>query len=408
MDHLLSDLGRAFGRLKQAWLALGLGLKPILGPAGFKLLWPFKSSKPVKSRCRRPLKVVLDPSKGTAAGRGGLRLSARRRKPAPATGSVLDSTLMPAATGSEIAQFSDVGIGSSTLEASAPTVRDVGIGSSTLEASAPTVRDVCFKYEGSVSRADSSVRNFSPSAPTVSLPVSLPVHFYNRKHKVKRASNLDLGKFAGDLFSIAPGAVPLVGEQSSVSGGSSGLFSAFESSGFSGSKEVSCLLAPAVEANKSLAHSSPAKGMLRRGFLMPRPCGGARRSPEPVSLSEVGESSERSNLLGEAFTLPWNISEAGVEVEDGVSGANGYPEAVADALAIAPFLGVSCGGDEQGFLDLMCDIEEGHKREGMFADDGGSVVKSKGWRERKNLECSLNFDVGSIGSSRVKNRSLRV
>jgi hypothetical protein len=158
-----------------------------------------------------------------------------------------------------------------------------------------------------------------------------------------------------------------------------------------------------------LAHSSPAKGMLRRGFLMPRPCGGVpRRSPEPVSLSEVGESSERSNLFGEAFTLPWNMSEAGVEVEDGVSGANGYPEPVADALAIAPFLGVSCGGNEQGFLDLMCDIEEGHKREGMFADDGGSVVKSKGWRERKNLECSLIFDVGSIGSSRVKNRSLRV
>jgi hypothetical protein len=72
------------------------------------------------------------------------------------------------------------------------------------------------------------------------------------------------------------------------------------------------------------------------------------------------------------------------------------------------FLGISYGGDEKGFLDLLCDIEEGHKREGMFADEGGSVVKSKGWRERKNLECSLNFDVGSIGSSRVKNRSLRV
>jgi hypothetical protein len=72
------------------------------------------------------------------------------------------------------------------------------------------------------------------------------------------------------------------------------------------------------------------------------------------------------------------------------------------------FLGISYGGDEKGFLDLLSDIEEGHKREGVFADERGSVLKSKGWRERKNLECSLNFDVGSIGSSRVKNRSLRV
>jgi hypothetical protein len=252
---------------------------------------------------------------------------------------------MPAATGSKIAQFSDVGIGSSTVSGADPDLGGSLFAPS--EAFAPTVRDVCFKYEGSVSRADTSVRNLSPSAPTVSLPVagspqkvSLLVHFYNRKHKVKRASNLDLGQFAGDLFSIAPGAVPLVGDQSSVSGGSSGLFSAFESSGFSGSKEVSGLLAPAVEANKSLVHSSPAKGMLRRGFLMPRPYGGVPcRSPEPVSLSKVGESSERSNLLGEVFALPWNISEAGVEVEDGVSRANGYPEAVADALAITPFLG---------------------------------------------------------------------
>jgi hypothetical protein len=96
--------------------------------------------------------------------------------------------------------------------------------------------------------------------------------------------------------------------------------------------------------------------------------------------------------------------EVEVEVEDGVMGANGYPEAVADALAKAPFLGISCGGDEKGFFDPLSDIDEGHKREGVFVE-GGSVLKSNGWRERKNLECSLNFDVGSIGSSRVKNRT---
>jgi hypothetical protein len=407
VDLFFSELGRAFGRLKKAWLTVGLGVKPSLGPSGFKMPRPFKIMKPFKPRFLRPWKDILDPNKGAVTGRGGHRLSARRRKPAPATGSEpLDTTLMPApapATGSEP-------LGSSTVTGADPVLGGCPFAPS--EESAPSVRNDFFKFEESVSLADggTSVRILSPSAPTVrNLPVAGSsqkptklVHFYNRKYKVKRASKLDLGQFAGDLISIAPGAVPLAGDRSSASGGSSGLFSAFESSGLSGSKEVGGLLAPAVEAGSSLVHSSPAKGMLRRGFLMPRPCGGvSRRSSEPVCLSEAGESSERSKV-------PWNISEFGVEDEDGVLGANGYPEAVVDALAIAPFLGISYGGDEEGFLDLLCDIEEGHKREGVFADEGGSVLKSKGWRERKNLECSLNFDVGSIGSSRVKNRSLRV
>jgi hypothetical protein len=68
----------------------------------------------------------------------------------------------------------------------------------------------------------------------------------------------------------------------------------------------------------------------------------------------------------------WHISE------DGVLEANGYPEAVADALAITPLLGITCGENEKGFLDLLSDIKEGHKREGVFVDEGGSILKSKG------------------------------
>jgi hypothetical protein len=328
------------------------------------------------------------------------------------------------ATGSEIAQFSDVGLGSPTVSGADLVLGGCLTPFAPSEAIAPTMRNDFFKYEGSVSLADvgTSVRNLPAlSPPTASTARNLPaagspqkltklLHFYNRKHKVKRASKMDIGKFAGDLISIAPGAVSLVGDQSSVFGGSSGLFSAFESSSFTGSKEVGFLMAPAAEADTSLVHSSLAKGMLRQGFLKSRPCGGvSRRSPEPVCLSEAGESSERRKVLGEVFEMPWNISEVGVEVEDGVLGANGYPEVVANALAIAPFLGISCGEDEKGFFDLLSDIDEGHKREGVFAEEGGSVLKSKGWRKRKNLECFLNFDVGSIGSSRVKNRScLRV
>jgi hypothetical protein len=49
VDHFFSDLGWAFGRLKKGWLALGLGLglKPILGPSGFKMPKPFKAFKPL-------------------------------------------------------------------------------------------------------------------------------------------------------------------------------------------------------------------------------------------------------------------------------------------------------------------------------------------------------------------------
>jgi hypothetical protein len=164
VDHFFSDLGRAFGRMKKGWLALGLGLKPILGPSGFKMPKPFKAFKPFKSRFMRPLKAILDPSKGADAVRGGHRLSARRRKPLKATTTQpLDrSTLMSApATSSEIAQFSDVGLGSPTVSGADPVLGGCLIPFAPSEATAPTVRNDFFKYEGSVSLADvgTSVRN---------------------------------------------------------------------------------------------------------------------------------------------------------------------------------------------------------------------------------------------------------
>jgi hypothetical protein len=79
---------------------------------------------------------------------------------------------------------------------------------------------------------------------------------------------------------------------------------------------------------------------------------------------------------------------------------DGYSEAVVSSLEIAQALGISFGDNKKRFLDLMSVIEEGQHRV-----DGGSVLKPKGWRELKNLECSLNFDVGGIGSSRGKNKA---
>ena len=94
-----------------------------------------------------------------------------------------------------------------------------------------------------------------------------------------------------------------------------------------------------------------------------------------MTISEVGDTSEKRDLI------------------------NGYSEAVVSSLEIAQALGISFGDNKKRFLDLMSEIEEGQHRV-----DGGSVLKPKGWRELKNLECSLNFDVGSIGSSRGKNK----
>jgi hypothetical protein len=105
----------------------------------------------------------------------------------------------------------------------------------------------------------------------------------------------------------------------------------------------------------------------------------------PVNNSETGSSSERITL----------DSETGA-----VAGADRYSEVVVRSTAVAPALGITFGGDEKRFMDLLSSIEEERHRE-----DGGSVSRPKGWRERKNLECSLNFDVGGIGSSRGKNRA---
>jgi hypothetical protein len=270
------------------------------------------------------------------------------------------------------------------------------------------------RYEGSVSLSDEDLFLRSRSEADIPQKSSKPLYFYNRKHKVKRASKMDLGLLEGELISVAPGAVPLADNQCSVSGGSSGLFSAFEPIGLTGSKEEGSLMASAIEADTVLGSPScqdlgsffSGKGSSAAGLSQASSLWrGSRRSPLPVSLSEAGECSERGNLLEDVFALPWNISE--VESED--VGAKGYSEGVVSAMAIAPILGMSFGGDEKRVMDLLSDIEEGQHREGVVEEYGSSVLKPKGWRERKNLECSLNFDVGDIGSSRSKNRAcLRV
>jgi hypothetical protein len=61
--------------------------------------------------------------------------------------------------------------------------------------------------------------------------------------------------------------------------------------------------------------------------------------------------------------------------------------------------GISYGGDEKCFLDLLTLIDEGQRQ-----DDHISAPKPKWSRQVKNLECSINFDATSVCSSRSKGK----
>jgi hypothetical protein len=73
LDQFKFEIDRAFGRVKKGWQALGLGLKPISGPLGFKGAYvpkPFKTRKFLLPK--RALKAGLDPGMFSYSVRGGL------------------------------------------------------------------------------------------------------------------------------------------------------------------------------------------------------------------------------------------------------------------------------------------------------------------------------------------------
>jgi hypothetical protein len=85
--------------------------------------------------------------------------------------------------------------------------------------------------------------------------------------------------------------------------------------------------------------------------------------------------------------------------ENGEVGDVGYSEVVQSAMEIYPILGISCGGNEKRLLDFLSVLEEGHRHEVV-----AFVPKTKGRRELKNLECSINFDARGDCSSRGKGK----
>jgi hypothetical protein len=63
---------------------------------------------------------------------------------------------------------------------------------------------------------------------------------------------------------------------------------------------------------------------------------------------------------------------------------------------------ISFIGSKEGFLDFLTLVDE-RRTQNLV-----STPKKKGNREVKNLECSINFDAGGVGSSRVRGKRLRV
>jgi hypothetical protein len=72
-------------------------------------------------------------------------------------------------------------------------------------------------------------------------------------------------------------------------------------------------------------------------------------------------------------------------------------EIVQCAMEISPLLGISCGGDGKQLQDLLTSLDKEHCQE---VSDTLSKRGTKGKRELKNLECSINLE----GSSHDKEK----
>jgi hypothetical protein len=76
-----------------------------------------------------------------------------------------------------------------------------------------------------------------------------------------------------------------------------------------------------------------------------------------------------------------------------------YPGVVQVARSCYRTMGVSYRGNEKGFLDFFALIDEGQHQKVSV-----STSKPKGYKEIKNLECSINFDARGVGSSQEKGK----
>jgi hypothetical protein len=144
------------------------------------------------------------------------------------------------------------------------------------------------------------------------------------------------------------------------------------------------------------------KSLLWRGFLLPSGVvtsstevgGSSLPSPHSVGEKMLGVGAPSRLLVSPMFGCPPLLSS---------SSEVGGPSRGGDFEGIGDFCfqtqGVSHEGNAKGFWDLMSKIDEEQLQEFLV-----STPKFKGSREVKNLECSINYDVRSFGSSQGKAR----
>jgi hypothetical protein len=77
-------------------------------------------------------------------------------------------------------------------------------------------------------------------------------------------------------------------------------------------------------------------------------------------------------------------------------GAEGYSEVVLNAMGATPTMGFTFGGNERRLIPFI--DEDRYRENGVFAS------KSKGKRELKNLECSINFEARGSCSNQGKGK----
>jgi len=133
-------------------------------------------------------------------------------------------------------------------------------------------------------------------------------------------------------------------------------------------------------------------------------------SPSPLGihpsppLESIAVRESPVNLCWRGFLLPPSHSTPPLEV--GEYSRGGISEEVVgsskvgfDATLCLQAVGISFEGNVKGFLDVMAQVVEGQRLEVTVF-----TPKNKGNRELHNLECDINYDARSLGSTWGKSK----
>jgi hypothetical protein len=165
------------------------------------------------------------------------------------------------------------------------------------------------------------------------------------------------------------------------------------------SKSKSVLRFPRKRKDAQLNKSLIAESLV--AFTASPPPLGPLSSPlmEIVADRELAVSFVRRGflLLPNPSSPPFDVggSSRGGDSEEAI----GSPKAMFNGTLCLQAAGISFVGNEKGFLDVMAQKVEGQRLEVPV-----SIPKIKGNRELHNLECDINYDARSLGSTRGKSK----